>query len=138
MVTGVSGEILRELENINALTLSAQELTVPQNAAKTVKANIQPEDAMYNLEWSIDNPIASLGPTGLFCNILGSELGTTTLTVTDTLTGLSQSCAINVVENTERKENIFPPFNIAGTWYLLEYRPIATNNGKLRRNVGNY
>ena len=118
LVTGAYGEILRELENVNTLTISAQELTVPQNAAKTVKVSILPEDAMYNLTWEIDNPIASLGPTGLFCNILGMELGIATLTVTDTLTGLSQSCIINVVENTERKENIFPPFNIAGTWYL--------------------
>ena len=118
LVTGVSGEILSELANIDSLTLSAQELEVPQNAAKTIKANVAPTDAMYNLEWTIDNPIASLGSTGLFCNILGSELGTATLTVTDTLTGLSQSCVINIIENTERKENIFPPFNITGTWYL--------------------
>lgn len=118
LVSGAYGEILRELENINSLTLSAQELTVPQNAAKTIKVNIAPTDAMYNLEWTIDNPIASLGSTGLFCNVLGSELGTATITVTDTLTGLTQSCNIDVVENTERKENIFPPFNIAGTWYL--------------------
>ena len=118
LVTGVYGEVLRELENINTLTLSEQELTVPQNAAKTVKADILPEDATYNLTWEIDNPIASLGSTGLFCNVLGMELGTATLTVTDTLTGLSQSCIINVVENTERKENIFPPFNVTGTWFL--------------------
>ena len=118
LVTGAYGEILRELENVSSFTLSSQELPIPQGAAKTIKANIVPEDAMYNFEWTIDNPIASLGATGLFCNILGSELGTATLTATDTLTGLNQSCTINVIENTGRKENIFPPFNIAGTWYL--------------------
>ena len=73
---------------------------------------------MYNLEWVVDNPIVSLGPTGLFCNILGLELGTATLTVTDTITGLTDSCTLTVVENTGRKENIFPPFNISDTWYL--------------------
>ena len=118
LVSGVKGEILRELSNVNSFTLSEQELTVPQNAAKTIKINIDPEDAMYNFEWSVDNQIVSLGPTGLFCNVLGLELGTSTLTVVDTLTGLTQTCLINVVENTERKENIFPPFNIANTWYL--------------------
>ena len=118
LVTGVSGEILQELANINTLNLSAQAINVPQNAAQTIKASVLPEDAMYNLTWELDSPIASLGSTGLFCNILGMELGTATLTVTDTITGLSQSCSITVVENTERKENIFPPFNIAGTWYL--------------------
>lgn len=118
LVTGVQGEVLRELPNLETLTLSAHELNVPQNAATTVKVNIAPTDAMYNLTWEIDNPIASLGPTGLFCNILGAELGTATLTVTDTLTDLTDTCTITVVENTGRKENIFPPFNIANTWYL--------------------
>ena len=118
LITGVSGEILGELPNLESFTLSAQTLEIPQNAAKTIKANIVPDDAMYNFIWSVDNEIVSLGPTGLFCNILGSELGTATLTVTDTITGLSQTCALTVIENTERKENIFPPFNIAGTWFL--------------------
>lgn len=118
LVTGVSGEILGELPSIESFTLSAQELTIPQNAARTIKANITPADAMYNFIWSVDNEIVSLGPTGLFCNILGLQLGTSTLTITDTITNLSQQCVLNVVENTERKENIFPPFNIAGTWYL--------------------
>lgn len=118
LVTGAYGEILRELENVSSFTLSAHELTIPQNTANTVKVNITPEDAMYNFTWEVDNPVASLGATGLFCNILGLELGTATLTVTDTLTGLTDTCSINIVENTGRKENIFPPFNVAGTWYL--------------------
>lgn len=118
LITGVSAELLGELPNLETLALSATTLTVPQNAAQTIKANITPTDAMYNLEWVVDNPIVSLGATGLFCNILGLELGTATLTVTDTITGLSATCTLNVVENTGRQENIFPPFNIAGTWYL--------------------
>lgn len=118
LVTGVYGEILGELPNLETFTLSTTALTIPQNAAQTIKANITPTDAMYNFEWTVDNPIVSLGPTGLFCNILGLELGTTTLTVTDTITGLTNSCTLTVVENTSRRENIFPPFNISGTWYL--------------------
>lgn len=118
LAIGAYAEILRELENVNSFSLSAHEITIPQNAANTIKANIIPTDAMYNFSWEVDNPIVSLGPTGLFCNILGLELGTTTLTVTDTLSGLTDTCTISVVENTGRKENIFPPFNMAGAWYL--------------------
>lgn len=117
-INGVSGEILSGLANLSSLTLNTQELTVPQNTAQTINVTIAPTDAMYNLEWSVDNPIVSLGATGLFCNVMGLELGTATLTVTDTLTGLTQNCIINVIENTARQDNIFPPFNISGTWFL--------------------
>lgn len=118
VITGVYGEILREMENVNSFTLDVQKLSISQGAAKTVKANIIPEDAMHHFEWSIDTPIASLSSTGVFCNVLGLELGTTTLTATDILTGLSKNCTIEVVENDGRKENIFPPFNVVDTWYL--------------------
>lgn len=118
LVTGVSATIQGEIPTISSFTLSASELTIQQNSANTIKVNIEPADAQYNFTWEVDNPIVSLGATGLFCNILGQELGTATLTVTDTLTGLVNTCVLTVVENTGRKENIFPPFNIANTWYL--------------------
>ena len=118
LVTGVSATIQGEIPVLTSFNLSAEQLQIPQNTANTIKTNIEPADAQYNFTWEVDNPIVSLGATGTFCNILGIELGTATLTVTDTITGLTDSCILTVVENTGRKENIFPPFNITGTWYL--------------------
>ena len=118
LVTGVSATIQGEIPNLTSLELNSESINIGLNSAGTVRCNIAPADAQYNLVWSIDNPIVSLGPSGLLCNMLASELGACTLTVTDTLTGLTDSCTVTVVESSENNENIFPPFNIPNTWYL--------------------
>ena len=118
LVTGVSATIQGEIPTLTSLALNTETITIGLNSAGTVKCNIVPTDAQYNFVWSVDNPIVSVGPSGLLCNMLASSLGTTTLTVTDTLTGLTDSCSVTVVEGSGEEENIFPPFNIPDTWYL--------------------
>lgn len=118
LVTGVSATVQGEIPKLTSLELNTESINIGLNLAGTVRCNISPVDAQYNFVWSVDNPIVSIGQNGLLCNILGSAIGTCTLTVTDTLTGLTDSCLINVIENSTENENIFPPFNIPNTWYL--------------------
>ena len=119
LVTGVSATVQGEIPKLTSLELNTESINISLNSAGTVRCLVSPTDAQYNLVWSIDNPIVSLGPSGLLCNMLASELGTCTLTVTDTLTDLTDTCAVTIIEeSSENKENIFPPFNIPNTWYL--------------------
>lgn len=118
LVTGVSATIQGEIPKLTSLEFNTESINIGLNSAGTVRCLIAPTDAQYNFVWSVDNPIVSLGPSGLLCNMLASTLGTCTLTVTDTLTGLTDSCVVNVVEGSIENENIFPPFNIPDTWYL--------------------
>lgn len=118
LVTGVSATIKGEIPKLTSLALNTDSVDVNLNFAGTVRCIITPSDAQYNLIWTVDNPIVTLGPSRLLCNMLGSSIGTCTLTVTDSLTGLTDSCVINVVEGSSEVVNIFPPFNITNTWYL--------------------
>ena len=118
LVTGVSATVQGEIPKLTSLELNTESINIGLNSAGTVRCLISPTDAQYNFIWSVDNPIVSLGPSGLLCNMLASTLGTCTLTVTDTLTGLTDSCSVTVVEGSTENENIFPPFNIPNTWYL--------------------
>lgn len=118
LVTGVSATVQGEIPNLTSLELNTESVNIGLNSAGTVRCNIAPADAQYNFVWTIDNPIVSMGQSGLICNMLGSAIGNCTLTVTDTLTGLTDSCLVNVIENSGENENIFPPFNIPNTWYL--------------------
>ena len=118
LVTGVSATVQGEIPKLTSLELNTESINIGLNSAGTVRCLISPADAQYNLVWSVDNPIVSLGPSGLLCNMLASELGSSTLTVTDTLTGFTDTCAVTVVEGSTENKNIFPPFNIPNTWYL--------------------
>lgn len=118
LVTGVSATIQGEIPKLTSLELNIESININLNSAGTARCLINPTDAQYNLVWTVDNPIVSLGPSGLLCNMLSSALGTCTVTVTDTLTGLTDSCVVNVIEGSVDTENIFPPFNIPNTWYL--------------------
>ncbi len=118
LVTGVSATIQGEIPKLTSLELDTESISINLNSAGTVRCLVSPSDAQYNLTWTVDNPIVSLGPSGLLCNMLASTIGTCTLTVTDTLTGFTDSCAVSVVEGLVDNENIFPPFNIPNTWYL--------------------
>ena len=118
LVTGVSATIQGEIPKLTSLTLNTDSITVGLNSAGTVRCIISPADAQYNFVWSVDNPIVSLGPSGLLCNMLASTIGTCTATVTDTLTNLTASCTVEVIEGSTENENIFPPFNLPDTWYL--------------------
>ena len=120
-VTGVRAEFEQVLANIDSLTLDVAEITTSVNFPVTVKCAVAPADAIYNLSWEVDNPIVSIGATGLLCSILGLSPGTCTLTVTDTITGLNASCIVTVSEQATDDadpNNIFPPFNLPNTWFL--------------------
>lgn len=120
-VSGVKAEFDAVLANIDSLTLDTTEITTSVNFPVTVKCAITPADAVYNLVWTVDKDIVSIGATNLLCNILGLTPGTCTLTVTDTITGLNASCVVTVSEQaTEDADpnNIFPPFNLLDTWFL--------------------
>ena len=118
LVTGVSATIQGEIPKLTSLELNTDSISIGLNSAGTVRCLASPTDAQYNLSWTVDNPIVSVGPSGLLCNMLASAIGTCTLTVTDTLTGLNDSCTVTVVEGSTDNDNIFPPFNIPNTWYL--------------------
>ena len=108
-----------ELPKLETLTLNTHELTAKLNSSATVKCLISPEDAMYDFVWSVsDAENIMLGQSSLICNILPLALGNYTLTVTDSLTGLTDSCEITVVEDKGSNENIFPPFNGLDSWFL--------------------
>lgn len=118
LVTGVSATIKGEIPTLTSLSLNTKEITIKLNQAGTVKCSIEPTDAQYNFIWSVDNEIVSLGSSGTLCNILASALGTCTLTVTDSITGLTDNCVVTIIESSGNEENIFPPFNLPNTWYL--------------------
>ena len=120
-VSGVKAEFDTVLANITSLTLNTPEIDTSINFPVTVKATVEPADAIYNLVWEIDNPVVSVGATNLLCSILGLSNGTCTLTVTDTITGLNASCLVTVSEQEAEgvdPNNIFPPFNLPNTWFL--------------------
>lgn len=120
-VTGVKAEFESVLANIDSLILDTSEITTSVNFPVTVKCTVTPADAVYNLVWTADKTIVSIGATNLLCSILGLAPGTCTLTVTDTITGLNTSCTIIVSEQAigdADPNNIFPPFNLPNTWFL--------------------
>ena len=118
LVTGVTADYEYELVNIETLNLNINELEIANGKTDTVKCEVTPSDAVYNLIWSLDSSIVSFGYNGLHCNLLALELGTCTLTVTDSITGLSDSCVITIVEGNSANANVFPPFNVPNTWLL--------------------
>lgn len=118
LVTNVVASDEGLIPNIDTLTLTQKPFTAEVNTSSTIKCSFTPEDAIYRLEWSVNDPSITLNSSNNICNILPTSLGTYTLTVTDSLTGISDSCEVNVIEGGFKNENIFPPFNGSDAWYL--------------------
>ena len=119
LVTGVEASYAYELAHADSVELSVNTLEMLSGKTSTIKCTVTPSNVAYNLVWSVDNSsIVSFGYNGLYCNLLALNVGDCTLTVTDTVSGLSASCAITVLENTGANANVFPPFNAPNSWYL--------------------
>ena len=81
-----------------------------------ISCTVTPSDGVYgNLIWSTDNPDLSLIEDDKNCIAVSDVIGNYTLTVTDSLTGLSDSC--NIVVDDVTNSELFPPFT-NGQWYL--------------------
>lgn len=119
IATNVYAKDEGELPKLDSFTLNKHEMTAYLNSSSVIGCLVSPEDAMYNFVWtSTDAENMMLSGSGAVCNILPLALGTYTLTATDSLTGLTDSCIVEVVEGNGSKVNIFPPFNQADGWYL--------------------
>ena len=118
IVTNVAACVIGEITFVETLKLNTNEIEVKNGANSFINCLITPIDAHCDLVWSSDNSNVILGYSGLTCNVFGLEIGTSVVTVTDRISGLSDSCTVTIIENVDENRNIFPPFNIPGTWYL--------------------
>ncbi len=100
---------------LESLALSPNNITVDKGKTSKLEAVFGPADASdKNLTWSSDNPtIASVDSQG---NVLGVNVGTTTIRINNSASGLNATCAVEVK---------FKPVNAvslaASDWVFIGY-----------------
>ncbi len=63
----------------------------------TLQATLNPSNANnYNLVWSSDNSNVALNPNGTSCTVTGATVGSSIVTITDSISGNSASCTVTV------------------------------------------
>lgn len=64
----------------------------------TLQATLNPSNAdNYNLVWSSDNSNVTLNPNGTSCTVTGATVGSSVVTITDSISGNSASCTVTVI-----------------------------------------
>ena len=99
---------------LESISLNNTTITVEKNKTKTITAILNPSEYLLSdLQWSINNSNCKIYPNptgydestdkqtsyGLNCEILGYEVGTSTITVTTSDGTKSASCTVTVVES---------------------------------------
>lgn len=93
----VKYELPQEPINITALTLDKTNVNMNTNGNIVLNCVIEPEDAdTYEMVWSCNNSNVTLTPNELECKVIGSRVGNSIVTVTDSLTNISASCEISL------------------------------------------
>lgn len=63
----------------------------------TLQATLNPSNAdNYNLVWSSNNSNITLNPNGTSCTVTGATVGSSVVTITDSISGNSASCTVTV------------------------------------------
>ena len=63
----------------------------------TLQATLNPSNANnYNLVWSSDNSNVTLNPNSTSCTVTGATVGSSVITITDSISGNSASCTVTV------------------------------------------
>lgn len=64
----------------------------------TLQAILNPSNAdNYNLVWSSDNSNITLNPNGTSCTVTGTTVGSSVITIADSISGNSASCTVTVI-----------------------------------------
>ena len=64
----------------------------------TLQATLNPLNANnYNLVWSSDNSNVTLNPNDTSCTVTGATIGSSVVTITDSISGNSASCTVTVI-----------------------------------------
>ena len=64
----------------------------------TLQATLNPSNANnYNLVWSSDNSNVTLNPNGTSCTVTGATVGSSVVTITDSISSNSASCTVTII-----------------------------------------